>query len=347
MSGVRDDAGEDEVGLQIAADEERMRAGFREAALFIEGDGARVVLPDAEPERFAAGDLLDLAHQRLGDAFAVMLRVDVEARELDVAPLRGLDAEVRIRDEVAVFLADQHDPLFDFAALLRLGVRAPAIRVHVFGAVLGGERLAKGALAECGEGGSVSVGGVADSHLQAYDNGMTVATEMTADELLRMPDDGSRYELVRGELRKMSPSGAQHSAIGMRIGARLATYILARKLGEVYGADGGFRLERQPDTVLAADVAFVRAERFVDTAKFFEGPPDLAVEVISPSDTFTDVEEKTRRWLSAGTRVVVVVNPRTQSVFVYRESGIEQVNDVLAIEDVVPGWKLPLSDLFA
>ncbi|HYH08429.1 MAG TPA: Uma2 family endonuclease [Thermoanaerobaculia bacterium] len=176
---------------------------------------------------------------------------------------------------------------------------------------------------------------------------MTVATETTADELLQLPDDGWRYELVRGELRKMSPSGARHSAMGMRIGAKLTAYVLDRKLGEVYGADGGFRLSRKPDTVLAADVAFVRAERFVDTPKFFDGPPDLAIEVVSPNDTDTEIAEKTLEWLRGGTRVVVIVDPRTHSVHVHRESGAIRVNDVLEIEDVVPGWRLPLAELFA
>jgi Uma2 family endonuclease len=176
---------------------------------------------------------------------------------------------------------------------------------------------------------------------------MTVATEMTADELLQLPDDGWRYELVRGELRKMSPSGARHSSLAIRIAAKLAAYVYERKLGEVYGADGGFRLSRDPDTVRVADVAFVTAERVVDTPKFFEGAPDLAVEVVSPSDTYTEIAAKTLEWLRGGTRAVVIVDSKTKSMLVHRESGSVRVNDVLEIEDVVPGWRLPLADLFA
>src|SRR6266542_2035456 len=131
---------------------------------------------------------------------------------------------------------------------------------------------------------------------------MTVTSLMTADELLRLPDDGYRYELVQGELRKMSPSGNRHTIIGVRIAASLFTHVKAKRLGEVTGADGGYWITRNPDTVLAPDVGFIRRDRAVITDRFFDGPPDVAIEVISPSDTYTEVEEKTQEWLRAGTR---------------------------------------------
>src|ERR1043165_8526438 len=128
---------------------------------------------------------------------------------------------------------------------------------------------------------------------------MTVTTLMTADELLRMPDDGYRYELVRGELRKMTAAGNRHSIIAMRIGHSLMTYLDAKPLGEVTGADGGFWIARNPDTVRVPDVGFIRRERAVMTDHFFDGPPDIAVEVISPNDTYTEVAGKTAEWLQA------------------------------------------------
>ena len=346
MSGAGDDAREDVVGLEIAADEERLRACFREAALGVERDRARVVLPHAEPQSFASGNGFDLTHQTLRDAAAVMAGVDVETRKLDIAPWRRFDADVCVREDVAALLDHEHHALVDLAPLLRFAIRARAIRVHILSAILRGERLAKGALAECGEGGSVSVGGVADSHLQAYDNGMTVATEMTADELLALPDDGSRYELVRGELRKMSPAGTDHGDAAAEIIASLRPYAKRHGLGKAY-SEIGFRLRRNPDTVRVPDAAFVRVERLVRGPKYFEGPPDIAFEVVSPSDTYSKVAEKTLEYLRAGTRVVVIVDPNSQSVDVHRDSGSIRVNDVLEIEDVVPGWKLPLADLFA
>ncbi len=181
---------------------------------------------------------------------------------------------------------------------------------------------------------------------------MTVDTRpFTADELLRLPDDGSRYELVEGELRKMSPAGGKHGRIGARILARLLTYVEQHNLGVVYGADTGFILSRSPDTVRAPDVAFDRAERAVDTDGYLPGAPDLAIEVISPSDLYTEVVQKTNQYLRAGTRAVVVVDPRKQIVQVHRPSGAATitttVTEVLAVDDVVLGWEMPLDDIFS
>jgi Uma2 family endonuclease len=176
---------------------------------------------------------------------------------------------------------------------------------------------------------------------------MTVTTFMTADELLRLPDDGWRYELVQGELRKMSPSGAEHGVIATQIIVSLGAYVKAHSLGRVYASETGFRISRQPDTVRAPDAAFVRAERVVATRSFFEGPPDLAFEVISPGDTYSEVEEKTLGWLRAGVRVVVIVDPRTSTVRIHRTSGATTVADFIDIDDLIPGWKLPLSEVFA
>lgn len=175
---------------------------------------------------------------------------------------------------------------------------------------------------------------------------MTVTSLMTADELLHMRDDGFRYELVRGELRKMSPSGSAHGRIAGRISGSLGSHVRQRRLGEIFVADAGFRIARSPDTVRAPDVGFVRSERVVDTPKFFEGAPDIAFEVISPSDIYTEVDEKTKEWLAAGTQAVVIVNPSQKSVRIIRAEQIVDVTDVLALDDIVPGWRLPLTELF-
>src|ERR1051325_1029173 len=176
---------------------------------------------------------------------------------------------------------------------------------------------------------------------------MTVTTLMTADELLQMPDDGyHRYELVRGELRTMTAAGNRHSIIAGRILGRLLAYVEPRNLGEVTGADGGYWIARNPDTVRVPDVGFIRQERAVMTDHFFDGPPDLAVEVISPNDRYTEVADKTAEWLQAGTRAVVVVNPRRNIVIVHRPHGTEDVTDTLAVEAIIPGWRMPLTDVF-
>ena len=181
----------------------------------------------------------------------------------------------------------------------------------------------------------------------------TTTKLMTAEELLEMPDDGFRYELVRGELVKMPPAGHMSSFREMLIGSHLTVYVRENRLGRAYGASGGFRLESDPDTVLAPDAAFVRQERVEavgDGDGFFPGAPDLAVEVISPSDRYTEVDEKVAEWLAAGTSMVVVVNPRNRTVRVHRpttDSVLLTEEDTLDGGDVVPGWEMPLADIFA
>ena len=182
---------------------------------------------------------------------------------------------------------------------------------------------------------------------EAYDYAVTVDTRVfTADELLELPNDGPRYELVEGELRKMSPAGSQHGAITHRIAVRLGAFVEQHRLGQVYSSETGFVLSRNPDTVLQPDVGYVRRERVVEDDEFVPGPPDVAFEVVSPSDRYTEVDEKKDRYLSAGTLVVVVVDPRRRKVQVYRTSGPTNVTDTLTLDDVLPGWSMPLDDIF-
>ncbi|HEY9231288.1 MAG TPA: Uma2 family endonuclease [Blastocatellia bacterium] len=175
---------------------------------------------------------------------------------------------------------------------------------------------------------------------------------MTADELLRMPDDGFRYELVKGELRKMAPAGHEHGRVAVRFTWRLAHYVETNNLGVVYAAETGFRLATDPDTVRAPDVAFVSRERLEavkSTTGFFPGAPDLAVEVVSPGDTYTEVEEKAMDWLAAGARMVLALNSRKRTVTVFRSlNDIVILGDdaILDLDDVVPGFKIAVKDIF-
>jgi Uma2 family endonuclease len=176
---------------------------------------------------------------------------------------------------------------------------------------------------------------------------MTVTSLMTADELYQLPNDGNRYELIRGELRKtMSPTGFEHGDVELGIGSSLRAHVKKRRLGKVVAGDVGFRIHRGPDTVLGPDVAFVRSERVVKTRKFFDGPPDLVIEVVSPGDSYTEVEEKAADWLRHGTRAVIVVDPARRSVRIHRSGEVVNVTDAIAVDDVVPGWSLPLSEIF-
>lgn len=182
---------------------------------------------------------------------------------------------------------------------------------------------------------------------------MTTVTQLlTAEDLLQMPGDGFRYELVKGEIRKMSPAGQRHGRIAARFTWRLAQHVETQRLGAVYSAETGFLLSSDPDTVRAPDVAFVIRERVEETGDvegYWPGAPDLAVEVISPGDTYAEVEEKTTQWLEAGARMVIVINPRNRTVAVYRslnDISILEEDAILDAGDVVSGWKMAVKELF-
>jgi Uma2 family endonuclease len=180
----------------------------------------------------------------------------------------------------------------------------------------------------------------------------TTTKLLTADELFSMPHHGMRLELVKGELRTMSPAGSEHGNVTSRLSWRLAQHIDAHRLGESFGAETGFRIGKNPDTVRAPDFAFVRAERIATTGlpkKFFPGPPDLAVEVMSPDDRVDEVTEKVLDWLSAGCHAVWVVDARMKTVTIYHSSTdirIVAVEADLADDSVVPGFRCLVADLF-
>lgn len=183
---------------------------------------------------------------------------------------------------------------------------------------------------------------------------MSAATQlMTAEELLRLPRGKFRYELADGELHRMSPAGHVHGKVAARFTAKLFPFVEEHELGEVYAAETGFLLARNPDSVRAPDAAFVAARRLAEqppaSEGFFPGPPDLAVEVISPSESYGDVEAKVRLWLSAGTLAVVVLDPRRASATVYRPDGevvFLSAEDTLTLNELIPGWSLRLADVF-
>lgn len=181
---------------------------------------------------------------------------------------------------------------------------------------------------------------------------MTTQTELTtAEELFNMPDDGyHRYELVRGELRTMAPPGQYHGEFVINTTIPLGVYVKANNLGKVYAAETGYRLA--PDHVRAPDVSFISHERLETVGEgpgYFPAAPDLAIEVISPNDRLTRVNEKIRDWLDAGTRIVIVVNPRRRDATVHRpnqEPITLNEEDTLDGGDVVPGWTMPVREIF-
>ena len=179
----------------------------------------------------------------------------------------------------------------------------------------------------------------------------TTISITTAEQLFEAGDIG-RCELVRGELIMMSPAGSEHGGIIGELSGILWNFVRACRLGRVFGAETGFIISRDPDTVRAPDIAFVRADRIPGKLPrgFFSGAPDLAVEVLSPSDRASEVLAKTQDWLAAGCAAVWVIDPETQSVTVYRRDRdilVLAAADTLSGDDVLPGFTLPVAEIFA
>jgi Uma2 family endonuclease len=180
------------------------------------------------------------------------------------------------------------------------------------------------------------------------------AQTMTAEDLLRLPTGmGARHELVEGELKTMSPAGSRHGRIALRIGALLDQHIRANELGTAFAAETGFILRRNPDSVRAPDAAFIARARMAPAdlpEGFIVGAPDLAVEVVSPSDSASEVQQKVDDYFRAGSQQVWVVYPDQRSVAVYRSAGEMRyltAGDVLDGGALLPGFTCPVADIFA
>ncbi len=150
----------------------------------------------------------------------------------------------------------------------------------------------------------------------------------------------------------MSPAGSEHGRIAANVLLSLAQHVKQKKLGTVYAAETGFLLGTGPDTVRAPDVAFVRKERLDElgpVAGYLPLAPDFVAEVVSPNDSYSQVKEKASAWIDAGVHMVLVVDPVTRTVQVYRSAdNIVSLNreQQLDASDVVSGWSLSVADIF-
>jgi Uma2 family endonuclease len=173
---------------------------------------------------------------------------------------------------------------------------------------------------------------------------------MTADELLRTSFPDQRTELIRGVLVVREPAGGRHGRVTAEVARIIGTYVHEHDLGVVYGAETGFTLAREPDTVRAPDVAFVHRDRVPvpEPVGFLPIAPDLAVEVLSPGDRPAETLAKVADWLDAGTRLIWVVDPERRQARIYRADSSESImsdGDQLGGESVLPGLALDLRSI--
>lgn len=183
---------------------------------------------------------------------------------------------------------------------------------------------------------------------------MSTATAITAAQLLEPPYQGRRCELVEGKIHTMSPAGWKHGEIVSMLHSRLAPYIEKQRLGKSFGAETGFILSRDPDTVRAPDFAFVATRNLPEKAPeeaFWPGAPDLAVEVLSPDDRPGQVNEKILAWLKAGTAEVWIADPQLQSVTIHCSTTDITVHPsgdrIKGSEQLLPGFTCSIAELFS
>jgi Uma2 family endonuclease len=177
---------------------------------------------------------------------------------------------------------------------------------------------------------------------------------VSAEELLKLPSgEGKRYELVEGRLQAMCAAGFEHGRVAATAGSLLSNHVHITASGVALGAETGFILARDPDTVRAPDAAFVsnaRADAVGPTPGFWPGgAPDLAIEIVSPEASRPYMRAKALDWLKAGAIAVLVLHPRSCSATVYRAGGDvrEIIGGEIDLSDAVPGWRVALADFFA
>lgn len=176
---------------------------------------------------------------------------------------------------------------------------------------------------------------------------MTTSTQlMTAEELMEL-EGPNRHELIKGELLTMPPPKFEHGRATANLTMLLLLHVKANRLGAVC-TEVGYKLESNPDTVLGPDVSFVAKDRDLRPEGYYLGPPDLAVEVRSPSDRKSRLERKVNMWLSFGTKSVWVVDPRHQTLEVFHANGYRKLlheKDEL-VDDTIPGLHFAVSEIF-
>ena len=175
---------------------------------------------------------------------------------------------------------------------------------------------------------------------------------MTADEFHKLCQDGEPRELVRGKVVELMPANFEHGELALEIGTELKLWIRGRGVEDYAGVESGYVLEEDPDTVRGPDVSYVRAENLPPAEqrrRFVRQCPDLAVEVVSPSNTVGDRRDKTAEYFAAGTSMVWEVLPDRREIVVHTPDGIARTygpGGVLEGFDLLPGFSCPVAKLF-
>ncbi|MGI8477706.1 MAG: Uma2 family endonuclease [Thermomicrobiales bacterium] len=170
---------------------------------------------------------------------------------------------------------------------------------------------------------------------------------------LESMDDSEGWELVKGEMRNMSPASGEHGIVASRLLLRVGVFVEHHDLGEMFTAETGFVVGRDPDSVLAPGVAFVSASRLprdgATWLSFVPFAPDLAIEIVSPSNTESEILEKIALYLRGGTAQVWLGRPKQRTLAVYSQGAPERIltiDDTLDGGDLLPGFTLALADIF-
>lgn len=174
---------------------------------------------------------------------------------------------------------------------------------------------------------------------------------VTGEELLAMGDIG-RTELVKGEIVYLMPTGHSHGFIEFNIGGILRDFVRKHQLGRVLGGEVGVYTQRNPDTVRGIDVAYISHERFakVQSSSYLDVAPELIVEIMSPDDKWTDINDKLNEYFDIGVQIIWVVNPKRHQIHVYHsltKTEILDAEDTLTGGEILPGFSVSVAELFA
>lgn len=178
-----------------------------------------------------------------------------------------------------------------------------------------------------------------------------VTTQLrTAQDLLHMGDRGDNFILIAGELVEVSPPTGAHGRLTTNIAMIVGTFVLENPLGQVYTGDTGYILQKDPDSVLAPDLSFIASERVpADDNAYLEVPPDLVVEVVSPSNSAREIERKVATYLKAGVRQVWIIYPKRRQVAVYKPKNVLRVfgdSEEIDCAPELPGLTVPVAHIF-